>query len=1205
MIEAEEIATENGNMVEEPIVEKDTATEDDSADNETDGKDEDSKTKLKDKKGFAFPKFQVFVSPDKDSSMVQTTNKRRTSGSSVSFIGNDPYRPPEMSPETTLIEFISSSAAFHGVKKQNMRQLEWDILKVFTNNVMPANSAAWYMAKRRYYLDNAWENQLLPFLLKKYPDKFYVRSQTVEFLDVCTKDVARKKMNYMVNQGLYAYFSHKADEYGVYFFDPYYYEHTEPFHANLRVATSTHVGHRSKLLPTFFGQYESSFVFTKHNPYLVSLSKVSTPIKINTTGIIVKMIDKAFGIIQFPSGSSTEKALFCVKSLFVDGWQYGSDPLKLDAIKFDGYHIPGPEVQGRDYTWYAVLVWGGRKPSPKFCATKDDLTSSKLLFKQDSFFPSPAPGSPTSKSPSKSGAGVDDGMIIGEISEIRKNGAVVTMRSKGADEKAFIMGWRHESLRRKGYFLTTTQGVSLAVKDLVGYYIDPNHKVEPFTTVAHQIIVLKHAEEAARPNMITHPLGLDVGSPNTRNGILRQLANISARSGGNVTNPPSTSIVAATEMNTWKILKKLDLSKYTEEEDESYNPEGNSVYSSNDSSDYDSFDEAEEVTDGELNFLRDGIMELIVQENKDFNDLRLSFLQKVMQETNNLINTQSLRKGVMKGRPMTPSSSHDSGNATSAEVTPTGVSGRSKGKGPFWRMEKAFKELDGNYNTDDDPTYNPSDASDYSSRGRKGAARKNSLVAKKPAPLHWYESISSFAEVKYCCHTKKWIPNPSIDSDDESDRTFTVRDRFGEDAGETDDEIPEDELELLMEDAKKDPEGIPEDVPDPEQSSVDSADGGDSKEKSPKKPRKIKKIKQIPLWIRFVGGYGKYKINPKTASKEKKEENGAQDDPTTKKSNESSKVEAEIKIPEVEDASKIDETDQSTKTEIEGPKTLRDDASTEIEIPIDDYDSDVDPEYVPPPLLDSDCEYDEYSDAEIGEEEIKLLNDEKEASLVLEFVGPCSCADSTRVKKESKKTLNKKGENDCTDIVHSGKEVTIIDSQCEDGEKSDNDNKKSGGDGDSSSKIENESSSKIENDSSSKTENESSSKTENESSSKTENDSFNKTENVCSSETENDSLTKTENESSSKTENESSSKTENESSSKTENESSSKTENESSSKTENESSSKTENESSSKTENESSSTTETNAAKSEKPAELTKSSENVVKEVEKLTDEAA
>ena len=35
-----------------------------------------------------------------------------------------------LSPEQTLVEFISTSAAFHEVKKQPLRSLEWDLLKV-------------------------------------------------------------------------------------------------------------------------------------------------------------------------------------------------------------------------------------------------------------------------------------------------------------------------------------------------------------------------------------------------------------------------------------------------------------------------------------------------------------------------------------------------------------------------------------------------------------------------------------------------------------------------------------------------------------------------------------------------------------------------------------------------------------------------------------------------------------------------------------------------------------------------------------------------------------------------------------------------------------------------------------------------------------------------------------------------------------------
>ena len=58
--------------------------------------------------------------------------------------------------------------------------------------------------------------------------------------NVPLKQIAKRKMSQMVRQGLQAYFSHKVEEYGVYFFDPFYYESVEPFHANLRSVVSVH-----------------------------------------------------------------------------------------------------------------------------------------------------------------------------------------------------------------------------------------------------------------------------------------------------------------------------------------------------------------------------------------------------------------------------------------------------------------------------------------------------------------------------------------------------------------------------------------------------------------------------------------------------------------------------------------------------------------------------------------------------------------------------------------------------------------------------------------------------------------------------------------------------------------------------------------------------------------------------------------------------
>ena len=102
---------------------------------------------------------------------------------------------------TDQVEFISTSAAFHGVTSQLLTSLEEELLKVllnplafvhiadldasflkvFPNNVMPANAAAWYMAKRKYYMNEPYDQQLLPFLLKKFPEKFRLLGKKVLF----------------------------------------------------------------------------------------------------------------------------------------------------------------------------------------------------------------------------------------------------------------------------------------------------------------------------------------------------------------------------------------------------------------------------------------------------------------------------------------------------------------------------------------------------------------------------------------------------------------------------------------------------------------------------------------------------------------------------------------------------------------------------------------------------------------------------------------------------------------------------------------------------------------------------------------------------------------------------------------------------------------------------------------------------------------
>ena len=49
---------------------------------------------------------------------------------------------------------------------------------------MPANAAAWFMAKRKFYMNQPLEQQLLPFLLKKYPEKFQIKRNQVAYYTV-------------------------------------------------------------------------------------------------------------------------------------------------------------------------------------------------------------------------------------------------------------------------------------------------------------------------------------------------------------------------------------------------------------------------------------------------------------------------------------------------------------------------------------------------------------------------------------------------------------------------------------------------------------------------------------------------------------------------------------------------------------------------------------------------------------------------------------------------------------------------------------------------------------------------------------------------------------------------------------------------------------------------------------------------------------
>merc|ERR1719402_1617021 len=292
-----------------------------------------------------------------------------------------------------------------------------------------------------------------------------------------------------------AYFSHKADEYGDYFFDPFYYENTEPFHESLRQCSlNPNMPNKSKLVSSYFNAtgMKEQFKFQQHSAYLVSICKQpGVKIVTNTTGVIISMINNQYGFIKFGSG---ETALFCCKSLFKDGWKFSGDPLKLPAMKFDGYQITGGGVRGdQAYSWYAVLVWCGRRPSPQYCSTAEDLNSTPV-FREGRIQRMSVGGSPIMGEGGKKLRQPSSSMMVGQVVEIRRNGAVLKVR-EDSEDKVFVPGWKRQLANSSGTWLSTMSGDCIGQGDLVAYYVDLLDIRPGYAVVGKNVMVLKESQE--------------------------------------------------------------------------------------------------------------------------------------------------------------------------------------------------------------------------------------------------------------------------------------------------------------------------------------------------------------------------------------------------------------------------------------------------------------------------------------------------------------------------------------------------------------------------------------------------------------------------------------------------------------------------------------------------------------------------------------
>merc|ERR1719234_249953 len=195
------------------------------------------------------------------------------------------------------------------------------------------------------------------------------------------------------------------------------------------------------------------------------------------------MINSQYGFIKFGAG---EKALFSAKSLFKDGWQFSGDPLKLPAMKFDGYQLIQNDVSKdkEKHTWYAVLVWCGRRPSPQYCSSTEDLNSTPMF--REVHGSQSGEGGNKPRRPSQT-------MRVGEVAEVRRDGAVVKSREDEIAE-VWLPGWRRKLANRPGTWLSAVDGECIGVGDIVAFYTAASEVRKGFSAVGRNVAVLKESE---------------------------------------------------------------------------------------------------------------------------------------------------------------------------------------------------------------------------------------------------------------------------------------------------------------------------------------------------------------------------------------------------------------------------------------------------------------------------------------------------------------------------------------------------------------------------------------------------------------------------------------------------------------------------------------------------------------------------------------
>ena len=85
-------------------------------------------------------------------------------------------------------------------------------------------------------------------------------------------------------------------------------------------------------------------------------------------------------------------------------------------------------------------------------------------------------------------------MMVGQVMEIRRNGAVLKVREDSVD-KVFVPGWQRQMTNADGKWLSTLSGECIGLGDLVAYYVDTYETRPGYAAVGKNVMVLKESEE--------------------------------------------------------------------------------------------------------------------------------------------------------------------------------------------------------------------------------------------------------------------------------------------------------------------------------------------------------------------------------------------------------------------------------------------------------------------------------------------------------------------------------------------------------------------------------------------------------------------------------------------------------------------------------------------------------------------------------------